>query len=121
MSVLLPSPYPSSPLDRGPENVRAHAVVITELELSDIERQVLAADLVERAHDAALEDTPIALNRVCVDRADHVLACAVAHVVVRVNVLEQPIAGMLIGGEQRDFVADCGAGEGVKGRNVRGR
>jgi len=36
-----------SPRYSGPENVRIHAVVIAELELSDIARQVLAADLVE--------------------------------------------------------------------------
>ena len=49
------------------------AVIVAELELRDVQRQVFRADFVERAHDAALEDAPEAFNRIGVDRADDVL------------------------------------------------
>jgi len=39
--TLLASP------ERGPKDVRIVPVVVTELEFSDIERQILGADLVE--------------------------------------------------------------------------
>ena len=42
--------------NRRAENVSVLAVIIAELELGDIERHVLAADLVERTDDAALEN-----------------------------------------------------------------
>ena len=58
------------------ENVRVQAVVIPELELCDIERQVLFADLVECPDHAAFDQRPEALNRVCVNRADNILAVA---------------------------------------------
>jgi hypothetical protein len=45
-------------LERRSENVRVPLVVITELELGDIERQVLSAHFVERANNTALEDRP---------------------------------------------------------------
>jgi transposase-like protein len=45
-------------LNRRSENVVIKAVIIAELELSDIEREILGADLVERADDPALEDAP---------------------------------------------------------------
>ena len=61
-----------TPADRFAENVSVVAVVVAELELRDIQRQVLGADFVERANDAALEDRPEAFNRVGVDRADDV-------------------------------------------------
>jgi transposase-like protein len=54
-------------LNRRSENVVIKAVIIAELELSDIEREILGADLVERADDTALEDAPKALNRLSVD------------------------------------------------------
>jgi hypothetical protein len=57
-------------LDRRPENIRVQAVIIAELELGDIERKVLFADLVEGADPAALDQRPEALNRVRVDAAD---------------------------------------------------
>jgi hypothetical protein len=49
------------------KNIGVLAVIVSELKLSDIERHVLAADLVERPDDTALEYRPEALNRVRVD------------------------------------------------------
>ncbi len=59
------------------EDVGVAAVVISELKLRDVQRHIFGADLVERADNAALEDRPETLNRVGVDRADHVLAFGV--------------------------------------------
>lgn len=50
-----------APIDRRSENIRVVAVIISKLELGNIERQVLAADLVEGANNATLEDR-LALN-----------------------------------------------------------
>src|SRR5258706_16416560 len=61
----------------GSENVGVVAVVVPELRLSDVQRQVLGRNLVIAANDAALEQAPEALNRVRVDRANNVLLGAV--------------------------------------------
>jgi len=60
----------SASLDRRSEDIRVRPIIITELELRNIERHIFAAHFVERADDAALEDRPEAFNRVRVDRAD---------------------------------------------------
>ena len=51
-----------------------HAVIIAELKLGNIERQILFADFVDSAHNAAFQDRAEALNRIGVDRANYVLA-----------------------------------------------
>jgi hypothetical protein len=63
----------SHALNRRSENVIVEAVIIPKLELSDIERQILCTDFVERADDTALEDAPKAFNRLSVHRTDNVL------------------------------------------------
>lgn len=63
----------STSLDRCPEDVRVVPVIVAELELGNIEGHVFAADLVERADNAALKDRPEALNRIRVDCADDIL------------------------------------------------
>lgn len=50
-----------------PENLGVHAVIVAELELGDVEREVLAADLVEGADNAALEDRHGPVNLVSGD------------------------------------------------------
>lgn len=64
-------------LDRRAENVRVLAVVVSKLELGNVERQILFADLVERAHHAALDDRPEAFDGVRMDRASDVFIAAV--------------------------------------------
>ena len=75
--------FNSTPFICCSENVRVVPIVIAELKLRDVQRQILVADLVERADDAALEDRPEAFNRVRVDRADDVLLVAVIDDAVR--------------------------------------
>ena len=63
--------------DSGPKDIRVQSVILAELELGDIERQVLFADFVESSDHAALDQRPEALNRVRVDGADAVLTVGV--------------------------------------------
>jgi hypothetical protein len=64
----------SASFNRLAEDVLVQPVVVAELELGDVQREILLADLVERADDAALDEGPEAFDRVRVDRADDVLA-----------------------------------------------
>jgi len=50
-------------------DAQGFALIVALIELSEISVQVLLADMMERAIDAALEDREIALNRVCVPEA----------------------------------------------------
>ena len=59
-------------LNRCSENVAIEAVVVSELKLRDVQRQIFLADLVEATDNSALEDAPKAFNRVRVNCADDV-------------------------------------------------
>ena len=61
---------PLAPANRRSENVGVETVVIAELKLGDVQRQIFGADFVEGADHAALEDRPEAFNRVGVNCAD---------------------------------------------------
>jgi hypothetical protein len=55
------------------------AGIVAELEFSDVQRQVLAADLVEAANDSSSEDGPGPFNGVGAERTRHVIAILVHH------------------------------------------
>ncbi len=74
------------------KNIRVQPVVVSELKLSNIERHVLGADLVECADNAAFQDRPEPFNRVGVNRANNVLVFAVLDVGVRKFLTEFPIS-----------------------------
>src|SRR2546425_8419083 len=61
------------------EHIVVLAVVMPEGEFVEIERQVVLGDIVERAHEAALNERPEAINVSGVNFSAHVLACAVPH------------------------------------------
>jgi prevent-host-death family protein len=63
-----------TPINCCSEDVLVKPVVIPELELSNIERQIFAAHFVERANHAALEDRPEAFDDLGMNRTDDVLA-----------------------------------------------
>src|SRR5260221_11886612 len=86
------------------EDVRVLTIIVAELEFSDIQRHVFGAHLVKRAHHAALEDRPEALNRLGMNRADDVLALGVVNGRVRIFLVEFFVALPLIGAEQANFV-----------------
>src|SRR5277367_2349974 len=58
---------------RGPEYVGVISVIVSELEFSDVQMQILFADLMEGANDAALQDRPEAFDGLRVNSADDVL------------------------------------------------
>ena len=100
------------------EDVLVLAVVVPELELGDVERHVLGADLVERADNATFEDRPEALNRVGVDRADDVLALGVIDDLVRILGVEAAITYPLVGYEEADFLRHRPAHEALEDRRI---
>jgi hypothetical protein len=73
---ILPRSSPLTSADRLAEDIFVVPIVVSELELRNIQREVFGADLVERAHHAALKYRPEAFNRVGVDRAYNILALA---------------------------------------------
>jgi hypothetical protein len=83
LAETVTSDHASAACYRRLKHIRVETVVISELKLSNVQRQIFGADLVEAANDAALEDAPEAFNRVGVDRADNVLMAAVVNFLVR--------------------------------------
>lgn len=83
--------------NRRSENIRVLPIVVAELEFSNVERHVFAADLMEGADDAALEDRPKAFNRVGMDCSDYVLALGVVDDAMGEFVPELPVGGPLVG------------------------
>jgi hypothetical protein len=84
-----------APLDRRSENIRILTVIVSELELGDIQRHILAAHFVKRADHAALENRPEALDGLSVDRADNVLASRMVNGSVREILVEAPVQSKL--------------------------
>jgi hypothetical protein len=72
-------PPVSAFLDRRSKDVRVQAIVILELELSNVERQIFAADLVISLRHSALDERPEAFDPIGMDRADDVLALRVVY------------------------------------------
>ena len=58
------------------EDVGIVPIVVAELKLSDVQRQILTADFVEAAHNAALQERPETVDGLGVDRAVYILSSA---------------------------------------------
>jgi hypothetical protein len=92
-----------APPNRRSENIGVVPIVVSELKFSDVERHVFGADLVERAHHAALENRPETLNRVRVHRADDKLSGGMLNGLV--GVFGQPVIDLtFVSGEQTHLV-----------------
>jgi hypothetical protein len=78
--------------DSCSENIVVEPIIVPELELRNVKMQVLFADVVEGADDAALNDAPKALDRVRVNRADNVLPLRVVNSDVRIGLAEAMIS-----------------------------
>ena len=94
----------SAPFDRCPENVHILPVVVTELELGNIERHIFAAHFVERADYAAFENRPEAFDGLSVDRANDILTTCMVNSHVWIILIERIVARILIGAKQTDPV-----------------
>src|ERR1700730_9711080 len=99
----------SASFDCRSENVNVLPVVVSELELSNIQRHIFAAHFVECADYAALENRPEAFDGLRVDCADDVLASGMINNAMRIFAVKPLVAWPLIGAKQADFM---GAGFG---------
>jgi len=108
-------------LDCRSENVRVLPVVITELELSNIERHIFAAHFMERADHATFEDRPEAFDGLSVNCADDVLASGVVNGGVRIFLAEFVVSGPLISAKQADPVRHRFADEGGESGGIHVR
>lgn len=97
------------------EDVSIVAIVVSELKLGDIQRQIFGADFMKRANNAALEDRPEAFDRVGVDRAHDVLALAVINNAMRELAVKLPIAGECICAKQAYLFGNRTTHEGTQG------
>src|ERR1700690_3062301 len=93
--------------NRRSENVVIHPVIVAKFKLSDIQRKVLFADVVERADHAAFENAPETFNRVRVHSPDNVItASMVDSDVLRKILVQMLVANPLISNQQTDLVRD---------------
>jgi hypothetical protein len=105
--------------NRVAKNICVLPVVVAELKFRDVERHVFFADLVERAHHAAREDRPEALNRVGVDRADNIfMRGMIDDFVLREDFVEVLITDPMVGNQKTDLVRDGLTHEAGKGRGA---
>lgn len=86
------------------ENVFVIAIVISELELCDVKRQIFFAYLVIAADDPAFEQRPKTFNRVRMNCADDILAFGVIDRLVRINLVQAVIRVELVGNQKAHFV-----------------
>jgi hypothetical protein len=93
-----------APTNRDPKNISVLPIVISELKLGNVQRQILIADFVERADNAALKDRPETFNRVGMNRTNNVLAAMVINGGVWVCLIQTAIAIPSIRRQQTDFV-----------------
>ena len=108
----------SAPCYGRGEDVGVVPVVIAELELGNVKRQVLGADLVECAHDPALDERPEGIDGLSVDRADHIFATRMANEGVGEILGQADVGTVLIGCEQIDFGRNRFADEALKGLSI---
>ena len=102
------------------EDVLVEPVVIAELELSHVQRQILTAHFMERTHHATFQDGPEAFNGVRVDGTDHIVALGVVDGFVREVFPQVLVAYPLIRNQQADSIRDGFTYEGFQGRRLRG-
>src|SRR5882757_382429 len=81
---------------RYPEDIGVVAVVVAELEFSDVQRQIFGADFVEVTHDAAFHQRPEALDCLGVHHTNNMLAATMPHEVIGVFVFEEAIGRMFV-------------------------
>lgn len=108
----------SAPCHGRPEDIRVKAVVVAELRLSDVERQVLRGDLVIAPHDGTLQQAPEALYGVRVDRAHDVLASPVIDHAMREFAAQGLVRLPCIRADQADAIRDRFADEADQGFTV---
>jgi hypothetical protein len=97
-----------------PENIVIKAIVVPELKLSNVERQIFPAHLVVAAHHAALQDRPEAFDGIGVNCADNIITAALADNLMREGIAKKPISGMFVGCQQANLCGDSFAHKAVQ-------
>ena len=97
--------------NRFPKNVLVQAVVIPELELGHIERQIFLADFVIGADHPALNQAPKAFNGVGVDRTANIFTTRMVNNFVREVVSKVLVAYPLVRADQADLGRNAFADE----------
>jgi hypothetical protein len=108
----------SASLDRRSENIGVLPIVISELELGDIERHIFAAHFVECADNAAFEDRPEAFDGLSMDCSDDILTSRVVNSRVWIILVKRIVAWILIGAKQADFMGNGFADEGGESSRI---
>jgi len=109
----------SAPCYRFPKDVGIVAVVMAELKLRQVKRQILLADMVERADHSTFEQAPEVFDIVGVHFAAHIFSRAVLHNSMLETLGTQiAVAAVLVGRHQVYFVAYRFTHETVQGPNV---
>jgi hypothetical protein len=109
---------PLAAFDCLAEDVGVQSVVVPELELRDVQRKILVTDLVEVAHNAALDERPETLDCVRMNRADDMLTFGVIDGLVREPMLQSVIAVVGVSAKEADAGRDGFADEALQGRTV---
>lgn len=86
------------------EDVRILPVIVSIRKLRQIHRQIGLADVMERAHDATLEQTPKAIQVGRMDVAAHVFASRMVHGFMRKDLTQPSVANVFIGSDQGHFI-----------------
>jgi len=82
-------------------------VIPPELKFIQVPMQVLYRDLVEAAYDAALQQTPIPVNRSGVNLAAHPFLCGMVHGFVLLHVLRHRVVELaIVGANQGSLYGD---------------
>lgn len=115
----MPTTPQSGRSDSGSEDVGVCPVVVAELKLRDVQRQILLGHFVEGAHHPAFELAPKALDGVGVNCANNILVLGVIHHAVTGFVLPTPrVAHPVIGREKRNAIRDRLVDEAGEGNAV---
>jgi hypothetical protein len=101
------------------EYIGIFAIIVAVRKLVQVERQIILADVMKAAHDAALQERPKAFDIVGVDLAAHVLALPVADYFVRhAGRFEQAIASVFVGRNEAHAIANRLSDEPIKGSGI---
>lgn len=105
VSTVLGNDASATCYSRG-EDIRIFPVVVSKLKFGNVERQILAADFVEAAHDAAFDQRPETINRLRVDRADNVFAGGMPHNAVGKVLADVTITASVVRRQEANFVGN---------------
>ena len=104
----------SAPRYRGAEDIWVVSVVVAPLELSDVKRKILAADLVVTAHDAAFQERPETIDSRGMYCAVDVFASGVIDGLMVEQCIQPVISLVFIAGDKANLFGDCLADESVQ-------